>query len=45
LAANLDINNVARCSPKPRIAIGDGDDVLMLVASPQANKLVQKKSA
>lgn len=43
LAANLDFNNVARCSPKPRNAVGDGDDVLMLVASPQANKLVQKK--
>lgn len=43
LATNLDFNNMARCSPKPRNAVGDGDDVLILVASPQANKLVQKK--
>lgn len=37
LAANLDIDDVARCSSEPGIAVGDSDDVLMFVASPQAD--------
>ena len=37
LAANLDVDDVARRSPKPGIAVGDGDDALMFVASPQAD--------
>ncbi len=37
LAANLNVDDVARRSPKPGIAVGDGDDALMFVASPQAD--------
>lgn len=37
LAVNLDLDDVARRSPKPGIAIGNGDDALIFVASPQAD--------
>jgi hypothetical protein len=34
LAANLDVDDMARRSPKPGIAVGHGDDALMFVTSP-----------
>lgn len=37
LAANLDLDDVARRSTKPGIAVGNGDDALIFIASPQAD--------
>lgn len=37
LAMNLDLDDVARRSSKPRISFGDRDDIFMFVASPQAD--------
>jgi len=37
LAANLDVDDVTRRSPSSGIAVGDGEDALILVASPQAD--------
>lgn len=37
LATNLDLDDVARRSSKPRISFGDSDDTFMFVAGPQAD--------